>query len=555
MTSDQSDVFLRRTLLQLLPDVFFHPVWLHLTRNIATYSPDFVQHILHNLELERNQDELVSNCEIIFICASLQSYLGEHTKALSSIEQAWILAETQGLQSMARCAAWGACAICIRRNNYEEATEWLSKLQQTFKEKHEWVLRDILEVVKQNIEAQTVYSSNEELSDILLRWGEWTPPETRGLSKDRHTIQAAGSPPAGIVSRLTRRWTAFWDDIRYGTRRGKLPQQLLHRSAVISKDEPSKWESLPELKASQPQKEVLSSTPAFLPENNPTPSEVSGLSDSLLQANATPASLPHPTASRQSSLPSLAVYCLGPFQAYQDEQLIENWLSRKALSVFKHLILEHPTPVVKEVLMDTFWPGSDFEAARRNLHQAIYALRQILRGDQQEFHHIFFKNDCYSLNPGLEIWIDFREFEKHINLGRRLDKAGQADKAIEQYGIAEGLYQGDFLEEDLYEDWPVIRREQLYSSYLVLVERLTEIYLQIGQYTSVTHLCHKVLAKDRCYEAVHRMLMQCYLAQGQRHLAVRQYQTCIRALREDLGISPSRETVDLYHRIAAKPRV
>jgi DNA-binding SARP family transcriptional activator len=243
---------------------------------------------------------------------------------------------------------------------------------------------------------------------------------------------------------------------------------------------------------------------------------------------------------------------LGQFQAYQDEQLVENWLSRKALSIFKYLILAHPAPVVKEVLMETFWPDSDPEAARRNLHQAIYTLRQILRGEQPEFHHIFFKNDCYTLHPNMEVWIDFREFEKCIQAGRHLDQSGQSERAIDQYGAAAGLYQGDFLEEDLYEDWPTLQREQLRNAYYSLVDRLTELYLQTGHHISVIHLCHKVLAKDRCYESVHRMLMQSYLAQGQRHLAVRQYETCVRALREDLGILPSRETVNLYHSITSK---
>jgi DNA-binding SARP family transcriptional activator len=222
------------------------------------------------------------------------------------------------------------------------------------------------------------------------------------------------------------------------------------------------------------------------------------------------------------------------------------------LSVFKYLILEHPTPVVKEILMDTFWPDSDVEAARRNLHQAIYALRQTLRGEQQKFHHIWFRNDCYSLNPDIETWIDFREFEKCIDTGRRLEKAGRLNEAIEQYGTAEGLYHSDFLEEDLYEDWPVIQRQQLFNQYLSLVDKLSEFYFQNRQYAAAVHFCQKILAKDRCYEAAHRRLMQSYLAQELRHLAIRQYQTCIRALREEVGIEPSEETVTLYKHIMSQ---
>ena len=551
ISSDQNNLFLRRTLSRLLPDVFFHPVWIHLVRNIADYPPDFVQYLLHNLQLEQTKDDLVSNCQVIFMCAYLQLRLGEHATALASIQQTWKLAETHGLQQIARCAAWGACAICVRRGNYQEAADWLSRLQEKLKEKHEWVLIGVLELFEQILEAQ-VPNTNEGLLVWLLGWGEWPLPETAYQSKGGYKAQQVAFPTAGIISRLTRHWSSLWDSIRYRATSRRRPQQSPHHVELINGDEIQDTGPASKPKASQLDGKILSSITPFLSHNGEMSSGVQDLSAPVPQLQTTPSSLLPPLAPKQPSLPSLAVYCLGQFQVYQDERLVENWLSRKALSVFKYLILEHPVPVVKEILMDTFWPDSDLEAARRNLHQAIYALRQILRGEQQEFHHIFFRNDCYSLNPNLETWIDFREFEKCINAGRRLDQARHLDKAIEQYGTAEGLYQGNFLEEDLYEDWPILQREQLLNSYLSLVDRLSELYLQNRQYTSVIHLCHKVLAKDRCYEAAHRMLMQCYLAQGQRHLAVRQYQTCIRALREDLGIKPSQETVDLYHRIVSK---
>jgi DNA-binding SARP family transcriptional activator len=207
---------------------------------------------------------------------------------------------------------------------------------------------------------------------------------------------------------------------------------------------------------------------------------------------------------------------------------------------------------VKEILMDKFWPESDLEAARRNLHQAIYSLRQTFRGENQGFHHIWFKNDCYSLNPNVEIWIDFREFVKCIEDGQRLDQAGRCEEALEQYGIAEGLYQGDFLEEDLYEEWTVPNRVQFLNLYLGVVDRLCELHLEKHQFTAVIHLCHKLLAKDGCHESAHRTLMQCYLAQGQRNLAIRQYQTCVKVLKQDLNILPSEETTALYRRIASR---
>jgi DNA-binding SARP family transcriptional activator len=252
----------------------------------------------------------------------------------------------------------------------------------------------------------------------------------------------------------------------------------------------------------------------------------------------------------EQSPPSLAVHCLGAFRVYQNNQLITDWNSLKARSILKYLVAHRATPTVKDILMDLFWRDADPEAARRNLHQAIYSLRQTLRRGQPDFQHIQFENDCYSLNPEMSIWLDFEEFEKHVQAGWRLEAAGRLAQAMAEYGIAEGFYQGNFLEEDLYEDWPRMQREHIRTTYLGIADRLSEHYVQQSQHTPAIALCQKILAQDNCCEEAHRRLMQCYVAQGQRHLAIRQYQTCVEAL-EELDLTPSEGTATLYRRVTA----
>jgi DNA-binding SARP family transcriptional activator len=253
----------------------------------------------------------------------------------------------------------------------------------------------------------------------------------------------------------------------------------------------------------------------------------------------------------EQALPSLVIYCLGPFRVYQNDQLITDWSSLKGQCILKYLATHRERPVAKDLLMDHFWRDARPEAARRNLHQAIYSLRQTLRRGQPGFQHIRFENDCYLLNPEMDIWLDFEEFEKHVQAGRRLEATGQLAEAMVEYGIAEGLYQGDFLAEDLYEDWPSLRREHIRNMYLDIADRLSEYYVQQGEHTAAVALCQKILARDNCYEGAHRRLMRCYLAQGQRHLAVRQYQTCVEALRAELDLTSSEETVALYRHITS----
>jgi DNA-binding SARP family transcriptional activator len=103
----------------------------------------------------------------------------------------------------------------------------------------------------------------------------------------------------------------------------------------------------------------------------------------------------------------------------------------------------------------------------------------------------------------------------------------------------------------LYEEWAVAQREQLRLLYLKVASWLTEQYVKREEFTATIGLSQKILAQDACYEQAHRCLMIAYAAQGQRHLAVRQYLTCVRALRTELDLSPSPETTALYRQIAA----
>jgi DNA-binding SARP family transcriptional activator len=265
---------------------------------------------------------------------------------------------------------------------------------------------------------------------------------------------------------------------------------------------------------------------------------------------------PHPEEERWPStavarppdppIARLVIYCFGTFRVCRDNQFITNWKGLKGMSILKHLVVHREAPTPKDVLMEVFWPDLEPDAARRNLHQAIYSLRQDLRPADSEVQFIQFENDCYLLNPDLTVWVDAGEFEKRYRAGRDLEKAGRVAEALVEYSIAEGLYQSDFLQEDLYEDWIAQERTRLRAIYQTLADRLSEHYLKRAEYTAAMAVCHKIIALDDCNEQAYRRLMKCYYAQGQRHLAIRQYLSCIDALKKGLNLVPSAETVALY---------
>lgn len=247
--------------------------------------------------------------------------------------------------------------------------------------------------------------------------------------------------------------------------------------------------------------------------------------------------------------PFLVVYCLGLFRVYQNEQQITDWRSTKGKTIFKYLIAHRERPIAKEVLMDTFWREAHPDAARNNLNVAIYGLRQAFRMARPSYSHIIFEYDSYMLNPELQIWVDYETFLENLSSGQKLEQRGELEGAMNLYSAAVAHYQGEFMEEDRYEDWPTSTREKLRENYLDLLDRLSRYYFDQTDTSTCTTMCRKILAVDPCREEAHRRLMRCYLHHGQPYLALRQYHLCEEALQKELDISPMEETLVLYQTI------
>jgi DNA-binding SARP family transcriptional activator len=243
------------------------------------------------------------------------------------------------------------------------------------------------------------------------------------------------------------------------------------------------------------------------------------------------------------------VYCLGPFRAFQDEQPLVEWPSSKGKAIFKYLVTHRTRPVPKEVLMDIFWRDADPEAARNNLNVAIYSLRQALRSTKPSYSHILFQDDSYLFNPELHIWLDIEAFSKSLLNAHACQQRGDLSMALREYCAAEALYQGEFLEEDRYEDWLISQRQALHADYLCLLEWLSLYYLEQKETTACQIICRKMLAVDPCCEEAHRRLMHCYHRQGQPYLALRQYHICVEVLKSELDAPPSQKTSELYRQI------
>lgn len=252
--------------------------------------------------------------------------------------------------------------------------------------------------------------------------------------------------------------------------------------------------------------------------------------------------------------PPLEVYLLGQFLVRVDDAVVDAWPSRRARELFKFLVTHREPWLTREQTMEAFWPGSPPEAARNSLNVAIHGVRRALRA-ATDAPVVVLEAGAYRLDAELKLWVDVDEFEQHVEAGHRLEAAGDLTAAVGEYELATALYQGDFLDDDPYEEWPVMTRERLRVTYLDTLDRLSHLYFAQYQYGSCVNLCKVIVQRDPCREDAHRRLMRCFSRQGQTHLALRQYQVCADALRAELTVDPDPSTVSLRDQIRSHQTV
>jgi DNA-binding SARP family transcriptional activator len=247
----------------------------------------------------------------------------------------------------------------------------------------------------------------------------------------------------------------------------------------------------------------------------------------------------------------IAARVLGPLELTVAGVRVPRWSSLKARAVFQYLLLHHGRPVRREVLMELEWPNHSHSSARNNLNVALCSLRNTLDWRGLEVPAVLHREGCYLLNPELTCWTDHGEFLTEIRDAQHARQAGGTQQLLSACHSAVQLYRGPLFEDDLDGDWYLPERRNLKDLYLQALEYLAEIYCESGQPALAVEYGQQAISVDPCYEAAHRLLMRCFAQQHQQQLVSRQYRLCAAALQDELDVSPTMETVELFRALTS----
>jgi tetratricopeptide (TPR) repeat protein len=102
-----------------------------------------------------------------------------------------------------------------------------------------------------------------------------------------------------------------------------------------------------------------------------------------------------------------------------------------------------------------------------------------------------------------------------------------------------------------FDEWQFFEGEGLRGQVSDALQRLARWYGDCAEYDDAISYARRWLALDPLHEPAQRELMALYARSGQRAAALRQYAECERMLDEELSVSPSPETVELYEAVRA----
>lgn len=246
----------------------------------------------------------------------------------------------------------------------------------------------------------------------------------------------------------------------------------------------------------------------------------------------------------------IRVYLFGRFEARCDRRQVRGLRARKVQEFLSYVLLSQQRPVQREKLADQLWQHVDSRCTKKYLRQALWQLQRAYEAEAgpDDRPLLVVDQDWIGIHADAPIWVDARELERAYETA--IDAPGGALTPLlrEQLRSAAGLYRGELLE-SWYQDWCAHHREAYRSMYLSLLHRLMVDAEATDNWEVGLLYGRRALQEDRASERTHALVMRLHQMAGDRTAALRQFDLCEAALREDLGVVPQDSTRRLYELI------
>lgn len=199
--------------------------------------------------------------------------------------------------------------------------------------------------------------------------------------------------------------------------------------------------------------------------------------------------------------------------------------------------------------MGSLWGDRPEDEARKCLRTALWRMRSVVEPDDIEpGTYILIRADELGFNWESDYWLDLEQLERALRDARAQVPGHIEADTVRSLSSAVDLYDGPLLD-GVYEEWALTESERVRAMFLRAVEDLVTLHMHRAEWEAALRRGRQLLQHDPLREHVHRDLMRCHYAMGNRPGALKQYAACAEALREELDIEPMQETRDLHRAV------
>ena len=249
---------------------------------------------------------------------------------------------------------------------------------------------------------------------------------------------------------------------------------------------------------------------------------------------------------------ALAVRLFGKFDVHRDGRPVADLEACRVQELFSYLLLHRDRPHPRTALAGLLWGDRPGAQHMKYLRQALWQLQTALEAsaDLERPRVVLVETEWVRLNAQTDLWLDVAEFEQvsHQVLDVRGQQLDQPDAVALQAAVE--LYRGDLLE-GWYQDWCLYERERFRNVHLAMLDKLMGYSEAHREYEAGLAYGARILRYDRARERTHRRMMRLHFLAGDRTAALRQFESCVSALREELDVRPDRRTLALHEQIRA----
>lgn len=251
------------------------------------------------------------------------------------------------------------------------------------------------------------------------------------------------------------------------------------------------------------------------------------------------AKLVAPSADK-SAAADISVSTFGRFAVVVNgrELTADDWQRKKARDIFKILLINHRKAVAIDEIVEHLWPNAAGKNILPTIWNSISYIRKALEPGikpQTASSYIAVVDKTYILNLGDEAHIDFLRFKHVVAEAQRTtsltERLGYLEEAVQ-------LYSGDFLHEDLYEEWSCFERESLKNMYVESLTELANAHTAHNKNDRALTFARKILEIDRTYEEAYEIILTILAANGQKVELQKTLQQCRDAFQKELACNP-----------------